>query len=83
MKSLLSSMPSQKQSTGSLVLIIPRRVYVPDPCVTDMLLYCRLMGSLKDSTRPYHGVQLAKIIDKDKLDWDDKLDTILMGYRAS
>ena len=26
---------------------------------------------------------LAKIIDEDKLDWDDKLDTVLMGYRAS
>ena len=25
---------------------------------------------------------LAKIIDEDKLNWDDKLDTVLMGYRA-
>ena len=26
---------------------------------------------------------LAKVIDDDKRDWDEKIDTILMGYRAS
>ena len=26
---------------------------------------------------------MAKVIDDDKRDWDEKIDTILMGYRAS
>lgn len=26
---------------------------------------------------------MAKIIDEDKRNWDEKLDTVLMGYRAS
>ena len=26
---------------------------------------------------------LAKIVSDDQTDWDEKLDTVLMGYRAS
>ena len=60
------------------MLIIPRYSNSRHVALLDFTVYFILFYLLQTD-----GLTIPAIVDEDKLNWDDKLDTVLMGHRAS
>ena len=84
MRYLPSYMPSQTLNIGSPVLTILRQIFAYSPLATiNVPIYFFKTNGLKDRFNQTLSRCLAKVIDDDQCNWDEKIDTVLMGYCAS